>query len=457
MLTVVMVSALAVTVFFLPMALLVRQHNQHTDLLELQKLAVSAAHEAPTDLQEPGVWRPPDADPEHRYALYDSTGRRITGDGPDIADAAVRAALRDGVAGVATDTQIIAATALGSGAGQMRGAVRVTEPAEESAARTTGALAWMAALALGAVLVAALAGWWLLRRLLGPVNALRAAAERLGQGDFTVTLPDTGLPEIDDVGRALTASAERIGGLVERERRFSADASHQLRTPLAATIVALETELIAPRPDPRTVLFESLEALGGLEARVTELLHLARDTPGPRPPIDLHALLDELSATWGPRYRAHDRSLQVQYQDPPEVRASEAALRHILDVLLANALRHGEGDVVIGAAATAGGVTISVTDQGPGPTRPDTLFERRDSQAVGTGIGLALARSLAEAEGARLTLRDIQPTTFELLIPSPAQRTEDWSPAEVVATRRPGVMISQLGNPESTGGANETH
>ncbi|TFV89913.1 HAMP domain-containing sensor histidine kinase [Blastococcus sp. CT_GayMR16] len=426
--TVLVVCTLAVALFFVPMALLVRDQYRHTDLLELQRLNFVAVRHVPDTAADRARWTPADTNPDHRYALYDSSGRRITGNGPVTADAAITEALRGDVAGGATDDEIVAATPLGSGA-RPTGALRIAEPREESTARTATAIAWMSALAVAAILFAAGAGWWLVRRLLGPVQALRAAADRLGRGDFTVEVPTTALQEIDDVGRALAASGARIGRLVERERAFSADASHELRTPVAAVLVALETELLAPRPDRRTVLVESIAALTRLETTIEDLLRLARDNPGDREPADICALANDIGTDWLPRYDAARRPLQVSCQNAPAVPVSATAVRHILDVLLDNALRHGDGAVSLAADATPGGVAITVTDQGPGPRQPETLFTRRDPRAAGTGVGLALARSLAEAEGARLRLRAAAPTTFELLIPlRPQGGTTEPSP-----------------------------
>ena len=430
--TVLVVCTLAVGLFFVPMALLVREQNHHTDLLELQRLSSIAARGVPADVTGAAGWRPPDDDPDHRYAIYAPSGQRVTGDGPDTADAAVLDALTGTFADSTTGSEIVAATPLGAGT-QPTGALRVAEPMAESTARTAATIGWMSALALGAVAFAAGAGWWLLRRLLGPVNALRAAAERLGQGDFTVAVPATGLPEVDDVGKALALSGARIGRLVDRERAFSADASHELRTPVAAVIVALETELLAPRPDRRTVLHESLAALTRLQSTVDDLLRLARDAPGDREAVDLCTLIDDARTDWLPRYRSADRLLDARCPEVPAVRASAAAVRHILDVLIDNALRHGRGPVTLAVDSAPGGVALTVTDLGPGPAHPESLFRRRDADATGTGIGLALARSLAEAERARLGLRGTDPTTFELLIP--LTTTETAAEADTGTTR----------------------
>lgn len=412
------VCALAVTVFFIPMALLARDQYQRTDLLELQRISLQTVRTIPTDPDDLAGWQPPaTAEADHEYAIYDPSGRRLTGQGPQMADAPVIDALAGDVEGRIGDDQIVAATPLGSGAAPI-GVLRVAESRGESTGRTTTVIAGMAGLAVLAFAFAAAAGWWLVRRLLHPVKRLRAAAELVGEGDFTVTVPATNLPELDAVGQALASSTDRIRRLVERERAFSADASHQLRTPLAGVILALETELLAPRPDRRTVLKESLDTLLGLEVIIEDLLALARDDTTPHQPVNLAALLDEQQQTWAPRYRSAGRSLEVRAGHDVEVTTSAVAVRHILDVLLDNALKHGAGAVLLTTTDTPGGAVVTVTDEGPGPSHLETLFQRRQPGASGTGIGLALARSLAEAEGARLILRSSPPTTFELLLPT---------------------------------------
>lgn len=414
MLTVVAVCALGMAVFFIPAALVIRSQNQHIDQLELQRLAVTAARTVPPDPTSEHTWTPSDADTQHRYGLYDADGARIAGSGPPEADLVVRNALRDGVAAARTESDVTAAAAIHT----RNVVVRVAESLEESTARTTTTLARLMAVAAATVAVAALIGWYLVRRMLAPVTVLQTAAVALGEGDFTTAIPTTGLAEMDDFGRALTVSAQRIGDLIGRERAFSADASHQLRNPLAGAILALETELLAPRPNPRTILEESLQALTRLEQTVDSLLRLARDTTTKTAPTELSSVLDELRDRWEPAYVSGGRPFTIRVATG-YVGMPATTLHHILDVLIDNALQHGRGEVTVTATSIRGGVAINVTDTGPGPSHTATLFSRRDPTATGTGIGLALARALAEADGARLTLKNRgSPTTFELVITS---------------------------------------
>jgi signal transduction histidine kinase len=281
--------------------------------------------------------------------------------------------------------------------------------------------AWSVMLALGAVAVGAT---WLVarrqaRRLSAPLESLAGAAQRLGEGDFSVRTADSGIPEIDAAGGALTKTAERLGDLVGRERAFTADASHQLRTPLTGLRLRLETALDGDA-DLRSAVEGALGTADRLERTIDELLALARDAPHARTPADLPALLADVENTWSDPLTAAGRSMRITIEpDLSSTRASAAAVRHILDVLLANAQQHGEGDVSVTVRDADTAIAVDVADHGPGVSRPEELFRRRTFRAAGHGIGLALARALAEAEGGRLMLSRSGPEpVFTLLLPA---------------------------------------
>jgi signal transduction histidine kinase len=235
-----------------------------------------------------------------------------------------------------------------------------------------------------------------------------------------VQAPAAGIEEIDAAGSALTRTAERLGELVGRERAFSADASHQLRTPLTGLRLRLETALDGGG-DLRPAVVGALETTDRLERTVDELLALARDAPSARTPADLPALLDELREGWqGPLGEA-GRTLRLSVSPGlPGTSASAAATRQILDVLVANATRHGAGAVTVTAREADTAVAVDVADEGAGVRVPaEQLFRRRTGPAAGHGIGLALARALAEAEGGRLVLARAAPApVFTLLLPT---------------------------------------
>ncbi|MBV9921407.1 MAG: sensor histidine kinase, partial [Pseudonocardia sp.] len=142
-----------------------------------------------------------------------------------------------------------------------------------------------------------------------------------------------------------------------------------------------------------------------------------RDTRAGDRELPLPALLDELCRDHNGGLTAAGRRLNVVAQpDLPPAAASLQATRQILGVLLDNALRHGSGTVTLIAREAAEAVAVDIADEGRIDV-PDQLFVRRSPTAAGHGIGLALARSLTEAEGGRLVLSRRQPTTFTVLLP----------------------------------------
>ena len=251
------------------------------------------------------------------------------------------------------------------------------------------------------------------------MQALSTVAERLGGGDFTVRTQAVGITEIDSVNESVNRTAVRLGDLVDRERAFSADASHQLRTPLTGLRLQLEAALDQPDADLRTAIGDALTTTDRLEATIDELLALARDTPGPMETLDVDAVLDGIRLRWHPVLAARGRPLRLAIIGTPHARVVASALTQILDVLIDNADRHGAGAITVTIRALDDAVAIDIADEGP-PLQgdPSAMFQRRTEPTTGHGIGLALARRLAEAQGGRLRLATPDPPTFTLLLPA---------------------------------------
>jgi len=252
------------------------------------------------------------------------------------------------------------------------------------------------------------------KRLVTPMEELAAAAGRLGDGDFTARSPRAGIAEIDQVGEALDSTATRIGETLERERAFSAEASHQLRTPLTGLRLQLEAALQTPAAgmvDRDTMTHPNfhlkLEAIGyGFVIPVFFVSSGLR--------FDLDALLDELRQSGEALLAPRGRALRIVRQDPPPARVAAAAVRQVLGVLLDNAVTHGRGTVTVVARDAGDTLAIDVADEGPDLGETDPFA----AATSGNGIGLRLARSLAEAEGGRLRLSKPSPPTFTLLLPA---------------------------------------
>ncbi len=167
---------------------------------------------------------------------------------------------------------------------------------------------------------------------------------------------------------------------------------------------------------------DALGAAGRLETTVTDLLALARDSPSEGPPLDLDRFLDGIRTRWHGPLAAASRPLRIDVGHRlPRTGMSSAAAKQILDVLIENALRHDRGAVSVRLRNADGALAVDVTDEGPAITAdPQDMFRRGSPLAAGgSGLGLALARRLAEAERGRLVLSSASPPRFTLLAPIP--------------------------------------
>ncbi len=412
---IVAVATAAVVLFAVPLGLVLRSSYRDEELARLQRdtlaatraIDVSAAPGDPVELP-----RGPDA-----VAAYDGEGIRVAGRGPAVADDLVREALASGrAADRSAPDRLEVAVPLLTGE-RVTGAVRATRSDEAVSDRTHRA--WLALAALAAALVAAavLAALVLGRRLARPLERLGASARRLGEGDFTVRSSRSGVPEVDAVGAALDTTAQRLDDLVSRERSFSADASHQLRTPLAALRLELEAMELGGAGSPE--LTAALGQVERLQGTIETLLSVARDRPRQGARADLRALLDGVEERWRGVLADRGRPLRtIVHSAHPVAAASPGVVSEVLDVLLSNADRHGSGPVTVTVREVEGWLAVDVGDEGAGLTgAPEDTFERRSDAAEGHGIGLALARSLAHADGGRLTVTRAAPRpVFTLML-----------------------------------------
>jgi signal transduction histidine kinase len=301
--------------------------------------------------------------------------------------------------------------------------VRVTVFASAAEVTRRRLQVWLLVGGLAVVGTAAAVGLAVLqsRRFIRPLQRLAATSARLGAGDFSARTGRLDLPELDRVAAALDAAAVQIAQLVGRQREFSANVSHQLRTPLTA--MRLRLDELATLDDPaaaREELEATLRVADRLERTVTDLLALARagDIGQPRD-IDLAALAREHAAGWRPVFARAGRTLRVSVDAPLPARVSPGGVAQALDVLLENALHHGAGSTRLHAAVANGRSVLAVEDDGAGvPGAVEhAIFDRDFSTAGSTGLGLSLARALVEADGGRLILARPRPARFEIIIP----------------------------------------
>ncbi len=436
----VLSAALAIGLFGVPLAVVVLQHALAQERAALERVADLAAVAVQPDVTRGTVPEQlPDAKGETDLGLYDHDGHRLIGAGPDTADPSVRHALTGTTsAGDFGDDLVVAVPVAHDSI--VEGAVRASIPGAHfyrDLVPTWLAMLGSAGLALAVVWLVAR---HLARRLAGPLEDLASNAHRLGDGDFSVQTPPVSIPEIDSVGAALNRTARRLDDLISRERAFSADASHQLRTPLTGWRMGLEAALDKPEADLRRAVVDGLQAADRLAQTIDDLLALARHNGASNEQLDLGRLVSELEQEWRPRLAACGRTFAaVVDHDLPMVHASIAAIRHALIVLLDNATIHGAGAVQLNVRDAGTALAIDVSDQGPGIARPDDeLFARRvEASSPSHGIGLALARRLVEAEAGRLVLTQPMPPVFTLLLPARESATAPGRGAAEVARLNP--------------------
>ncbi len=275
----------------------------------------------------------------------------------------------------------------------------------------------LAGLSAGILAVAAVAGRAVCRRALAPVTRMAAAARSMGAADFGERLPVARADdELADLGRSFNGLLDRLQESFERQRRFTGEASHQLRTPLAAILGQAEVALRRDRPaaDYR----EALEAVRRQAAHLTRivdaLLFLARVDAEAGPPaaerLDLAAWLPEHLRSWANRPRAADIRPEVPADGPAWVHAHPALLGELVNNLLDNALKYSEPGtpVTVRLGRDAGAVTLDVEDRGCGIAAADRdglfrpFFRSADARrrgVAGVGLGLAVAARLAKAFG----------------------------------------------------------
>lgn len=371
--------------------------------------------------------------PELQSALYNTDGVRLVGRGPTNGGLPVRkAAGGEPDSGTINGLRIRTAPIVRDGT--IVAVLRVADPLAEINAEILQRRLQLGTAAIGTIAAAALLATILSRRLLRPIGPMIETAQRLRDGDFTARSSPTGLAELDTLGFALNDAAERIGALVERERAFSADVAHQLRTPITSLKTAIETEQIDPREDGFLVLDELLNDVERLESTVAGLLALRRDAPKDRTLLSIAPIVDDLEAQYRLQLAQQSRRLVCQLDEGlPPVRASRSAVEQIVSILLANSVTHGAGRVTLHASTNAFDndgertVSITVSDEGPGIVGDtDAIFRRRVSGGTGHGIGLSLAGSLAYAEGATLTIDAPGPCpTFRLTLRAESAASHD--------------------------------
>ena len=299
----------------------------------------------------------------------------------------------------------------------------------------------------------------LARSLVRPLTALARASDRLAAGDLSARAAVAGPPEVRRAGAGLNRLAVRIGELLAHERETVADLSHRLRTPLTA--LRIDAESLRDGAEMERLLAD----VGSVERTVSEIIREARRPGGggSRAMCDAARVISDRAAFWWPLAEDQDRRMTIEVAPGPlPVFVAADDLGTCADVLLGNVFAHTPEGVAFAVRLSrraAGGAWLVVADDGPGFGAADPT-RRGQSSGGSTGLGLDIARRIAEASGGTLIVGRSASGggSVTLALGSPATpRGDPAAPAapaqaaRLIAARQAGRSRPGAGSPRGAG------
>lgn len=286
-------------------------------------------------------------------------------------------------------------------------------------------------LAIGAFLLGGAVGRYIGGVLMHPLRQLADGARDLADGNLDVRLPDTGDPDLDPISDSFNDMALAVASRIERERRFVANVSHELRSPL--TTVVATAELLDQHRDtfrPRearlvTSLATQTRRLSQILLDLLEISSVTATAPVQRDVTDIAGLVEGVLA-------ARNLEVGILAGDRPQILTDARRVERVVANLVDNATRHGDGVRQILVIAGGGRVRIHVDDAGPGvrPEEAERLFEPfargsdvNERRVEGAGLGLAIVRDQAAAIGAHVTVANSPFGGARFTLDLPVQRT----------------------------------
>ncbi len=378
--------------------------------------------------------------------VYDSAGRRVAGDRnvPGVTPALTtrKGAGRDTRIYTGAERQTVLMPVTKDSGTVRLGSVllsRSTEPLEH---RLVVLWTWLGAVSAIALLAAAFIATALARWVSRPLGSLEAAAQHLGDGDFTASAPATAGPqEVRTLAANFNRMAARLEALVSGHQAMMADVSHQLRTPLAALRLRLDVLALQAPAELADELAGAQGEVARLSRMVDGLLAVARaeNVTAAPVPVQVERVIKDRSAAW--RLAAEEKAVQISASatEPLTARMREGHLEQILDNLLANSLEAVPvgGHIRVTAAMAATRIQIVVADDGPGMSEQQrqAAFRRFVSATPGgTGLGLAIVHRLVTADGGAAELGDTNGGGLTVRLDLPAAPRDR-------AARRPGALL----------------
>ena len=297
------------------------------------------------------------------------------------------------------------------------GAVRLTYPAQFVIDALNQRLLTLWLVALTTVLLAGIVGFALSTTITRTLEKLEETTGHLAEGRLHVRADErTGAPELRSLSRSFNVMAERLDALLEQQRTFASNASHQLRTPLTALRLRLESAraLIATDAAGASDRLQTAEAEAERLGEIIEgllLLSRTESSSAPLETVDLAVIARDRVDHWAPLAQESGVTLQFDGPRSTPITAVATAADQIVDNYLDNALTHSPpaSTIIVRVEQQSGSTLLHVLDEGPGMP-PEARFQAFDRfwrgrpDGAGTGLGLAIVAQLASASGASVNL-----------------------------------------------------
>ncbi|WP_084436371.1 sensor histidine kinase [Aldersonia kunmingensis] len=316
------------------------------------------------------------------------------------------------------------------------GSLRLEQPPDEMRSLQRRAVGAVSLVVLAAVAAGTAVAVVTAKRLSDPLRDVANRAARLGEGDFRPDPRRHGIAELDRVSDVLDAATVEIASRLQREHLLAADVSHQLRSRLTAVRLRLDELVEHPDPDVVEEAQAAMAQVDRLTMAIDELVRASRaDGASEVTPISVLDELRPVVAEWERPFAERGRRLLLYGDAGLRSAVTGSRLREAVAVLVDNALVHGGGTCSVRVrdtkvAGRAPRICVEVADEGAGISDElaPHVFDRGFSGAGSTGVGLALARALVEADGGRLELRQRKPALFAVFLSTAAAANVDGQP-----------------------------
>lgn len=337
---------------------------------------------------------------------FDTPGRPEVGQAlGSVVSAGIRSSRDEG-------GDIVVAAAPVIDGGVLVGAVRISRGVTEVQANVTRATVGIIVVALAGLTAGLVLAFVLAGSLARPLSRLAAAAQRLGRGDLAIRSGGVeGGDEVEQLARSFDEMADRLERSMRAQREFVANASHQLRTPLTGMKLRLGSAIAATEDEELSAQLHATEhEVDRLAGIVERLLVMAREIEeGLESQVDVGERASRAAERWGERAELAVASVSVSGEGDLAL-ANPDDLDQILDVLIDNAVNHAPGSIDIVMGREGSWAVVAVQDRGPGIPADELgrvterFYRGRASSADGSGLGLSIAKELAERWGGRIVV-----------------------------------------------------